>query len=510
MRIPLNRNSSVPLYRQIYSFLKRQIRSGKLAPETKLPASRALASSLGVSRITVCNAYAELEAEGLVYARAGSGTYIAHSQDSYLERTAEFSATRDWPMWQQELLSRTWEPVHNEMDELITSVDHPDLISFSAGLGAKELFPIDEFGRTMRRVFRRDGSAAMEYGDPAGYPPLRETIAQILTSQGVPTGAEEVLVTSGSMQAIALVAYLTLRPGDVVLVESPTYSMTIDLFRSMGARILGVPVDSQGMVVEQLETALQASQPRLIYTIPTFHNPTGTCMSGQRRRMLIALADRYNVPILEDDFAGDLRYESRAQPALKALDPGGQVIYISTFSKMLMPALRVGSLVASGPVLGRLLALKRTMDLATSNLMQRALEAYITVGRYQAHLRRACRFYRRRRDVMLDALERFMPTGVQWRKPNGGLFLWLQLPEGCSADELFLQSSKEGVVFAPGSFFFPGQRVKHFLRLNFTIQTSERTLEGIERLGRAIGAYLSSRSDTLSESLETKVFHRTV
>jgi GntR family transcriptional regulator/MocR family aminotransferase len=493
MRIPLDRNSSVPLYRQIQAFLKRQIRSGKLAPETKLPASRELATSLGVSRITICNAYGELEAEGLVYARPGSGTYIARLEEAYLESNVASLAIRDWPMWQQELLSRTWKPVHNELDDLIASVEHPDLISFTAGLGAKELFPIDEFGRTMRTVFRRDGGAAMEYGDPAGYPPLRDTIAQILTSQGVPTSANEVLVTSGSTQAIALVAYLMLRPGDVVLVESPTYSMTIDLFRSMGARILGIPVDKHGMVVEDLETVLQTAQPRLIYTIPTFHNPTGTCMSGQRRRTLMALADRYNVPVLEDDFAGDLRYEGRAQPALKALDPGGQVIYISTFSKMLMPALRVGCLVASGPVLSRLLALKRTMDLATSNLMQRALEAYITVGRYQAHLRRACRFYRRRRDGMLAALGRFMPEGVQWRTPHGGLFLWLELPEGCSADELFPIASREGVIFAPGSFFFPGQGVKRFLRLNFTIHTPERTMEGMERLGRSITGYISSK-----------------
>jgi GntR family transcriptional regulator/MocR family aminotransferase len=491
MRIPLDRNSPVPLYRQIQTFLKSQIRSGKLAPETKLPATRALAMSLGVSRITICNAYGELEAEGLVYARSGSGTYIAQVEETYLERKATGLATRDWPMWQQELLSRTWRPVHSELDDLVASVEHPDLISFTAGLGAKELFPIDEFGRSMRSVFRRDGGAAMEYGDPAGYPPLRDTIAQILTSQGVPTSAEEVLVTSGSMQAIALVAYLTLGQGDVVLVENPTYSMTIDLFRSMGARVLGIPVDKQGMVVERLRTVLQTNQPRLIYTIPTFHNPTGTCMSGQRRRRLIALADRYNVPILEDDFAGDLRYEGRAQPALKALDLGGQVVYISTFSKMLMPALRVGCLVASGPVLNRLLALKRTMDLATSNLMQRALEAYITVGRYQAHLRRACRFYRRRRDAMLAALERFMPSGVQWQKPNGGLFIWLELPQDCSTDELFLKASQEGVIFAPGSFFFPGQRVKHFLRLNFTIQTPEITKEGIKRLGRVITAYIS-------------------
>ena len=212
-------------------------------------------------------------------------------------------------------------------------------------------------------------------------------------------------------------------------------------------------------------------------------------MSGDRRRQLIALATNYNVPLIEDDFAGDLRYSGRTQPALKALDPGGRVIYVSTFSKMLMPALRVGYLVATGPVRERLLSLKRTMDLATSNLMQCALESYITVGRYQAHLRRACRVYRRRRDAMLDALERYMPTGVQWQVPHGGLFLWMQLPETWSADEIFPLAGEEGVIFAPGSIFYPGQRVKNYLRINFAMHPVTLIEDGIRRLGRAFGRY---------------------
>ncbi len=175
-----------------------------------------------------------------------------------------------------------------------------------------------------------------------GYAPLREGIAHILASQGVQTRPENILITAGSQQAISLVSQTLLKPGDVILVESPTYSIAMELFRILGFRIVGVPVDGQGMQVEKLEKLLQQHHPKLIYTIPNFHNPTGTCLNSARRRQLIVLADRYNVPILEDDFVGDLRYEGRAQPSLKALDPGGQVIYISTFSKMLMPGLRVG------------------------------------------------------------------------------------------------------------------------------------------------------------------------
>jgi GntR family transcriptional regulator/MocR family aminotransferase len=272
----------------------------------------------------------------------------------------------------------------------------------------------------------------------------------------------------------------------VALVESPSYSGVIDLFRSIDARLLGIPMDEEGMRLDALEEALRASRPKLIYTIPTFHNPTGTCMTSQRRRQLISLADRYNVPILEDDFAGDLRYDGRAQPALKSLDPGGRVIYVSTFSKMLAPGLRVGFLAAEGPVHESLVAYKRANDLASSSLIQRALHEYITVGRYQAHLRRACQVYGQRRDAMLSALSRYMPAEVTWDKPQGGLFIWLKLPDQLSANHLYPLAGEEGVTFTPGSFFYPGARHQPFLRLNFVTNPPELIEEGMRRLGQAI------------------------
>lgn len=476
----------MPVYQQIQQFLREQIKAGALLPETRLPATRQLASSLGVSRMTAINAYAELEAEGLVYSRLGSGTFVAPPLVELPEPSAEHLSNDDWPMWQQDLLNRTWLPSRSEMDQFRDAAAGSEPISFGKGLGATELFPVDDLRKVLQAVLRRDGSKALDYGDRAGYPPLRATIAQILTSQGIPAHPDQVLVTSGSHQVLAMVAWLLLRPDDVVLVESPTYAGAIDVFRAMNVRLLGIPVDEQGMQVEQVEDALHTARPRLIYTIPTFHNPTGVSLSGPRRRRLVALASRYGIPILEDDFAGDLRYEGRAQPALRTLDPGGYVIYVSTFSKILMPALRVGFLVASGPVFEQLLAYKRFSDLATSNLMQRALEAYITVGRYQTHLRRACREYRRRRDAMLAALTHHAPAGTQWVTPQGGLFLWLQLPDGLSANELYPVALKEGVSFAPGSLFFPGQRDQPYLRLNFVSHSPDIIEEGIRRLSRAI------------------------
>ena len=487
MRIPLDRNISVPLYRQIEQFLREQLQSGALGPNTRLPSSRSLATGLGVSRIVVANAYAELESHGLVYSQRGSGTFVAPPLAVPPEPKGDFISAQDWPLWQQELLSHPYQPAYQELARLLDSVPHPDPISFAERITPSELWPIDDFGRALKAVFRRDGAAAVGSGDSeAGYLPLRVAVAQILNSEGIPTRPEDVLITSGSQQALNLVAREILSPYDVVLVESPTYNVALDLFRSLRVRLLGVPVDEHGMQVEKVEDALRTARPRLIFTIPTFHNPTGTCMSGYRRRQLVALADRYNVPILEDDFIGNLRYDGRAEPALKALDPGGRVIYVGTFSKVLMPGLRLGFMVAEGPIYKRMLACKYVSDLTTSHLLQRALSEYITVGRYHAHLRRVCKVYRSRYEAMLEALDRHLPAGTQWLPPKGGRYIWLQLTGGLSANELFPIAAKEGVTFCPGSFFFPGKRPQSHLRLNFAINPPDVIEEGVKRLSRAL------------------------
>jgi GntR family transcriptional regulator / MocR family aminotransferase len=485
MRIPIDRQSPEPLYRQIKNYFRQGILSGGLLPEARLPASRQLARDLGVNRITVENAYSELEADGLVFSRVGSGTYVLPPNP--LPPISRSNAEDSWPLWQQSLQAGDPQVEPSTAGELLKTFGHPNPISFAGGDSDSRQFPAEEFRKTIQKIMRRDGIAALDYGEANGYAPLRDGIAHILASQGVQARAENILITAGSQQAITLVSQTLLKPGDVILMESPTYSIAIELFRILGFRIVGVPVDGQGMQVEKLEKLLQQHHPKLIYTIPNFHNPTGTCLNSARRRQLIVLADLYNIPILEDDFVGDLRYDGRAQPSLKALDPGGQVIYISTFSKMLMPGLRVGFLVADGPIYHNLLSFKRHSDLATSTLIQRALEAYVTVGRYQAYLRRSCQVFRKRRDAMLQAIDSHLPAGVAFDPPQGGLFLWLRLPENMSADELLPLACEEGVAFAPGNGFFPaGSAGQDWMRLNFVAQPVQWIEEGIKRLGKAI------------------------
>lgn len=485
MRIPLDRESGVPLYHQIESYLRQQILSGSLAPETRLPATRQLAQDLEVSRITVKNAYAELESEGLISSREGSGAYVM--PPGPLPAFHKSKADISWPLWQQDVQAANDPSEKLLLAQTPQPARHPQPIAFT-GVGDPRLFPVKDFYQALRAVMRRDGIAALEYGEfGSGYLPLRETIAHVLASQGIQAHPDHILITSGSQQALALVCQILLKPGDVILVENPTYNFALELFRSLDLKIAGIPLDEHGMRVDMLETLLQQYHPKLLYTIPNFQNPTGSCLSGARRRQLMVLADRYNIPVLEDDFAGDLRYEGRAQPAIKALDPGGQVIYLGTFSKILMPGLRVGFLAAEGPIFDRLVNCKRVNDLTTSTLIQRTLDVYVTIGRYQAHLRRSCRVYRQRRDRMLAAIKRHLPAEVQVNPPQGGLFIWLRLPENTSSLSLLPLAAKEGVEFAPGSRFFANRSEgEAFLRLNFATQTPEDIEEGVRRLGMAL------------------------
>jgi GntR family transcriptional regulator/MocR family aminotransferase len=485
MRIPLDRQSHIPLYQQIKTHLQQGILSGSLAPDTRLPASRQLAQDLGVNRITVETAYSELEADGLIYSRVGSGTYVLHSIHLPSQPIDNLEAA--WPLWQQSVQIEIEPSGSAESSETLKSSQHPDLISFAGGTSAPHMFPADDFRKVLQSVMRRDGMAALGYGESNGYAPLRATIAHVLASQGLQAHPENILITAGSQQALSLVSQLLLKPGDTILVESPTYGGALELFRAVNFSVVGVPMDKQGMQVENLEKLLQQHHPKLIYTIPNFHNPTGTCLSSSRRRELIVLADRYNVPILEDDFVGDLRYDGRAQPSLKALDPGGRVIYANTFSKMIMPGLRVGFLLIEGPIYEHLVNFKRVNDLATSALIQRALEAYVTVGRYQAHLRRSCQIFRKRRDVMTAAINRYLPGDVHFETPQGGLFLWVRLPGKISSDDLLPLACHEGVDFVPGSKFFPdGALGKNWIRLNFVLHSADEIEEGVRRLGFAI------------------------
>lgn len=480
MRLPIDPDADVPLYQQLRAALRREIAAGRLPPGTRLPSTRALARDLGVSRLTVEAAYADLCADGLAAGRRGSGTYVEPPPPGPPPAPGPETA---WPRWQLDLAGAARAAEDGE------PAAPPGTIRLDQGIGDPALFPVDELRAAFQRALRRDGARALGYGDPAGPLPLRRAIAQVLTSQGIPARPEALLVTAGSQRAIGLVTSLLARPGDAVLVERPTYPGALELFRARGLRVVGAPTDEHGLRVDEVGPLLARHRPRLLYVIPNFQNPTGACLPAPRRRALVALAARHGVPVLEDDFVGDLRYEGRALPALKALDPAGHVLYVSTFSKMLMPGLRVGFVMADGPVLDRLVALHRQEELGGCLPIHRALEGFVSIGRYRAHLGRARRAYRRRRDAAVAAAARHLPPGTAWHVPAGGLFLWLRLPSGLDAAALLPAAAAAGVRYAPGAAFFPSPAEgRRHARLCFAGHEPEALEEGLRRLGAVLRA----------------------
>jgi GntR family transcriptional regulator/MocR family aminotransferase len=341
---------------------------------------------------------------------------------------------------------------------------------------------------------REFGNSVLKYEQAAGVQALREHLALEMNGRGVKAAAENILITNGSQQAIDLLARTFIAPGDTVIVENPTYPGASNAFGALGARLIGIPLDESGMQTANLEQIIIRQRPKLIYTIPTFHNPTGITLSFERRRQLIALARKYRIPVLEDAYGEDLRFEGREIPPLKALDATEQVIYFGTFSKNLLPGIRIGWCLAPKPVFSRLVALKQISDVTTSPLLQAALWDFCRRRRYQAHLERVRSIYKRRRDFMISRLQSYFPPGTEWNEPQGGLFCWVNLPPHIDATELLMEARQEGVVFSRGHLFHIDGAGHSTLRLSFGNLCEEEMERGLKTVGK-IASSLMRRSE---------------
>jgi len=484
MRIPLDRESSVPLFEQVASFFRERCRSGLLAPGMKLPSARSLAEELGISRMTTEGAYSQLESEAVVERRQGSGTFVASRVASSVSGRGEFAL----PAWQRAVARPEENRSALDLAGLGLGVGRSDLtIDLASGLADPALFPASEFRKALRSALPEAGNEALGYGDPRGFAPFRESVARVLSSRGIDARPEEVLVTSGSQEGILLCALLAGERAGPVAVESPTYAAALGLFRAAGLGVVGVPADEGGMRPDALVRVLRDERPSLIYTMPNFQNPSGASLAADRRKAIVELAEKHALPILEDDYVGDLRYEGRDLPALVSIAAPGAVIYTGTFSKMLAPGLRVGYLVARGPVYDRLLELKYFASMAAPNLMQRALHSIFSVGSYENHIRRSRRIYRARRDAFLRAIALHLPE-FRLAKPAGGLLAWLRLPEGLGARRLSPACRAAGVLVYPGTQCFPDPsdgESDSFIRLNFATESEERLEEAVRRIAAA-------------------------
>lgn len=482
--LSLERSGTDALHRQIVERLRAAIRQGEFPIGSRLPPSRALAQSLGVNRGTVQKAYEALLHSGELRARVGQGTFVVGTLPGparpiaagpWTSAVAESRPAED-PLW----------------DRLAAWAAEPGMISFAAAVPDARLFPVEALRAALDGALEDEGTALLQYGPPRGHPPFVEFLCRHLAERGLPVTPDGLLIVSGSQQGLDLVARTLLSPGDGVVVEEPTYSGALALFRFLGARLLPLPMDDEGMRVDHLESLLARERPRLLYTIPNFHNPTGRTLALRRREKLVALCGRAGVPIVEDDTDGELRFEGEALPPLAALPGGSGVLYLGTFSKLFFPGLRLGWMAADGALIERLAAAKRVTDLHTPPLLQAAMERCAARAEVARHAGLVRRRYRERRDVLLAALARGMPQGTTWTRPQGGLCLMVTLPHGLDAAELLPHAVREGVLFAPGQLFSAERRAGSSLRLGFGGVNEDLIQEGVARLARAIAAEAAS------------------
>lgn len=402
-------------------------------------------------------------------------------------------------LWDERFALRTDNIGSSAIRELLKFTAQTDVISFAGGLPAPDIFPIEKFKQAADVVLTEMGECALQYGTTEGYQPLREMIARNASKYGLQISADNVLITSGSQQALDLLGRIFINRGDRVLVESPTYLGAIQAWNAYGVKYVTIPFDENGMQTEFLESRLRTGL-KFIYVLPNFQNPTGATLSRERRKQLVEMADQYGVPIIEDDPYGQLRYEGEHLPPVVVLDDemrakevplySGNVIYTSTFSKILAPGLRLAWVVAPTEVIKKLVQAKQGADLHTSTLTQYIAYEVANSTYMRTHIQLIRKTYKERRDVMLSSLAENMPEGVEWTKPKGGLFLWATLPKGMNSTEIFKFAVEEKVAFVPGVSFHPLGGGENTMRLNFSCMKPELIQEGIKRLAFVIKKHM--------------------
>ncbi len=484
MIIDLDRAKKIPLYLQIRSKIAGLIEKGLLQPGSRLPATRDLAGSLDVSRNTVVLAYQELEVSGIITSQVGKGSFVCKHLPPGIS-----SPGRDTEMTMsfEGLFSTGWmkshAPLLSVMEQISYAEDDPDMISLASALPDRDLFPLGEFRNCLQSAMRRYGSDLLMSGSPRGFKPLFEYLPLFLARRSVICESDNIMIVNGIQQGLSLVGQLFVDPGDTVILENLTYPGALGVFRSLQANCIGIPVDSDGIRVDILENVLRRRSAKLLYTIPTFQNPTSTILSIERRKRLIEICRENQVIIIEDDYAHELNFEGVEALPLKAWDECDGIIYMGSFSEILFPGIRLSWILASRSVLDRLLLIKESSDLYTNRILQGALLEFSLRGFLDKHLKRKRLVYRKRRDIMLEAMEKHFPVEVSWQKPKGGLFQWVDLPSTIDALSVLLKGRELGVVFAPDRMFSVEEWERGGFRLGFADVREEKIERGIRILG---------------------------
>jgi 2-aminoadipate transaminase len=496
----LQPESHIPLYVQLRDQLRALVHSGELRTGDRIPASRELAGQLGVHRTTVANAYAELESEGLIQGHVGRGTFICGTP------TKQFSPPpRSNGSGNGNGGAMRWEALfaddrgEESLSRMMPNVP-PGAIAFTIARPPDESFPLEEFRRCSNAVLGREGRRILQFGSSDGYEPLKRELLGLFRSEGINVRSEQLLITDGCQQAIDLVCKAFLRPGDSVALETPGYPGAIAILAGARVRPLAVGVEPDatrtghvGLDVDALETVLMQNRVKFILVTPDFHNPTGTALPLASRRRLLELSARFQVPVVEDGIYARLRLRGNPVPSLKALDTAGNVVHIDSFSKTAFPGLRVGWCIGPESAIERLRLVKQSTDLHTDQLSQAAMAEFMHRGYFTRHLARMKKVYRSRLVAMEEALEKHMPEGTSWTRPEGGMSLWVTLPAGFDAGELLIHARERGIVFLPGRHFYSQHPQPNTLRLGFSAVDEKRIERGMQTFCELLKSELRKR-----------------
>ncbi|QYK67465.1 PLP-dependent aminotransferase family protein [Paenibacillus sp. S02] len=470
MYIDIQRNNGISISKQIGLAIVDQILSGFLQGEEQLPSVRALSKEIGVSLLTVVKAYQELEKEGYVYSVQGRGTFVLNKPNNYSINKSEEQIAQDWQLSVQDYLPRSQFSQFHIV---------PEKIHLSSSMVDPELLPGSLLDHELRHLIGKQSHFFSSYGEIQGDMQLRLAMQTYLSKKGIHTQPANLLITNGSQQAIDLIARTFVGPGDVVVLEAPTYPGAIDIFRGRGVTILTVPVDKEGMRLDILQHLCDTYRPKIIYTVPTFHNPTGTVMSSKRRRNLLDIAQAMQTIIVEDDPWSEVFYDQKPPAPIKSMDEHGHVIYLKGLSKTLAPGCRIGVLAASGSIFKRLLSAKANTDLGTPLITQKLLLPFIESHKMVDHMDKMRNALKARRDLVIELLSKHCPDGVSWFIPSGGPNLWITLPQWMQSHHVLLEAKKKQVSFLPGSTCFPVEHENHHLRISFSYVNEELLREGV-------------------------------
>ncbi|MEI1420826.1 PLP-dependent aminotransferase family protein [Bacillus cabrialesii] len=439
-----SRGSDIPLHRQIEQYMKDKILHGEWAVGTKIPSQRTLASMFQVNRSTVTAAIDELTSQGLLEGRSGGGTKVVNSTWSVLAAEPPLD-------WSDYVRSGIHHPNSSIIQDINQNEPRADIIRLGTGELSPDLLPAD----TMRRMFQRINSQALSLGyeQPKGNRQLREAVAEHLKGKQIHVSPSAIVIVSGALQALQLISIGLLKRGSVILTEKPSYLQSLHVFQSSGMRLRGLPMDKEGIKAGLISSYRKQYGGQLLYTIPSFHNPTGIVMSEQRRKEIIILSKKEQLPIIEDDAYGDLWFEEKPPQPLKAMDQDGNILYLGTFSKTVSPGLRIGWLAGPEPVIERLADIKMQTDYGSSGLSQWAAAEWLSRGYYEEHLTRLRRVLKQRRDAAIHFLKRYAGDIATWRMPAGGFYIWVTFHNTLPVSRFFHEMLKQQVLVNPGSIY---------------------------------------------------------